>query len=107
MTALARAGRHAAGLAEQLCVDGQHLMAEELREACEALDALVEHFGGRRRRAASATRENSASIRENRHSKRIVAAPLAEDYHESSTAPASRMRGRSCRSASASPHPGH
>jgi hypothetical protein len=40
-------------------------MAEELREACEALDALVEHFGGRRRRAASATRENSATIREN------------------------------------------
>ena len=61
--ALARAGRHAAGLAERLCVDGQHLMAEELREACEALDALVEHFGGRRRRAASATRENSATIR--------------------------------------------
>jgi hypothetical protein len=66
--ALARAGRHAAGLAERLCVDGQHLMAEELREACEALDALVEHFGGRRRRAASATRENSATIRENRQS---------------------------------------
>ena len=65
--ALARAGRHAAGLAERLCVDGQHLMAEELREACEALDALVEHFGGRRRRAASATRENSTTIRENRH----------------------------------------